>query len=532
MSSTASTASGLTLQHHELLRIYAYYRVAIALILLGIFNSEFGRGAVGNSAPALYLKTVVAYCALNLGWLVYLRHNHYRTNAGQVGVILGCDILAFLVLIQSSGGLNSGLGYLLLINCSVGSMLLDRRMGAFFAAVASMAVIGQQLYGLLAGIADTQDIVAAGSLGILLFATVSALQYLSGRIRSATLRADQQSRQAAHLQRLAQQIVERMRTGVLVLDSANKPELVNRAAQQLLGERLRNGESGQSELGKLVRDWRMDPGRGNPLLPTENGGDLRLNLTSLPREHGDSTLMFVEDNRKLAEAAQKLKLASLGHLTGSIAHEVRNPLGAISHAAQLLSESPGLNQEDRHLVDIICRHSLRVNQIVENVMQLSRRQPAEPRLQDLALWTEQFVADFRAGAPADTVIELELPADEIPARFDAHQLGQIATNLCNNALHHSKLNSGRRWLGVEVYRHPQSDCPVLDISDLGAGVPAENLELIFEPFFTTGQGGSGLGLYIARELGEANQINLHHCRDHHGRSCFRAEFAPADSPVH
>nr|WP_255771987.1 HAMP domain-containing sensor histidine kinase [Microbulbifer guangxiensis] len=520
------------MQHHELLRIYAYYRVAIALILLGIFNSEFGRGAVGNSAPALYLNTVVAYCALNIGWLLHLRRNHYRTSTGQVGVILGCDILTLLILIQASGGLNSGLGYLLLINCSVGSMLLDRRMGAFFAAVASMAVIGQQLYGLLSGVADTQDIVAAGSLGILLFATVSALQYLSGRIRSATLRADQQSRQAAHLQRLAQQIVERMRTGVLVLDSANNPELVNRAAQRLLGDRLQSGASGQSALHTLVRDWRKNPTHASPLLQGENGDELRVNLTNLPREQGNSTLLLVEDNRKLAEAAQKLKLASLGHLTGSIAHEVRNPLGAISHAAQLLSESPQLGDEDRHLVDIICRHSLRVNQIVENVMQLSRRQPAEPRLLDLSLWIEQFVADFRAGAPDDTTIELELPDGEIRARCDTYQLGQIATNLCNNALHHSWLHGGHRWLGLEVYRHPQRDCAVLDISDQGPGVPPEHLDQIFEPFFTTGQGGSGLGLYIARELGEANQITLTHCRDRHERSCFRVEFAPVEGIVH
>ncbi|GAA5525056.1 adaptive-response sensory-kinase SasA [Microbulbifer aestuariivivens] len=529
MSSSTTSASGLYQQHHELLRIYGYYRVVIALILLGIFNSEFGLGTAGNSAPAIYIKTVSAYCMLNVGWLFYLRHNHFRTSVSQVGLILGCDIVTFLILIAASGGLNSGLGYLLLINCSVGSMLLVRRLSAFFAAVASIAIIGQQVYGLLSGTSNTQDIVSAGSLGILIFVTVSALQYLSGRISAATQRADQQSRQAAHLQRLAQQIVERMRTGVLVLDPANKTELVNRSAQQLLGDKLHSGESGASELGQLVREWRRDPTRNSPLLPADNGGELRLKLSNLPRERGDSTLLFVEDSRKLTEAAQKLKLASLGHLTGSIAHEIRNPLGAISHAAQLLSESPNLGAEDRHLVDIICRHSVRVNQIVENVMQLSRRQPAEPRLQDLAIWAEQFVVDFRAGAPGDTIIELDLPSGEIQAHFDSHQLGQIATNLCNNALHYSKLSSGRRWVGIEVYRHPKTDCPVLDISDLGAGIPAEHLEQIFEPFFTTGQGGSGLGLYIARELAGANQINLYHCRDRSERSCFRAEFAPPEN---
>ncbi|MCW8127501.1 sensor histidine kinase [Microbulbifer halophilus] len=528
MHTAASSASGSTLHHHELLRIYAFYRVAIALILLGIFTSDIGKGAVGNTAPALYLNTVIAYAALNFGWLLHLRRVAYRTNTGQVGLILGCDILAFLLLIQASGGLNSGLGYLLLINCSVGSMLLDRRMGAFFAAVASIAVIGQQLYGLILGRADTQDIVSAGSLGILLFATVSTLQYLSGRIRSATLRADQQSRQAAHLQRLAQQIIERMRTGVLVMDAANKPELINRAARQLLGEPLQPGGDRQAELHRVVREWRRNRNRGSALLSADNGSELRLNFAKLRRENDDSTLVFVEDNRKLTQAAQKLKLASLGHLTGSIAHEVRNPLGAISHAAQLLSESDSLGDEDRHLTSIICRHSQRVNQIVENVMQLSRRRPAVPQRNDLNRWLEQFIADFRAGAPKDAQIRLQLSQRPISARFDPDQLAQVLTNLCNNALHHSHLVTGRREVDITVYSNSGRDCAVLDVVDRGRGVLPEHRDKIFDPFFTTGQGGSGLGLYIARELCEANQANLYYCRSDDNKSCFRIEFAHAD----
>ncbi|WP_308363759.1 MULTISPECIES: ATP-binding protein [unclassified Microbulbifer] len=525
MNSAAPATSGLSFQHHELLRVYAFYRVAIALILLGIFASDIGKGAVGADAPALYLNTAIAYAALNFGWLLHLHRLAYRVEAGQVGLILGCDILVFLLLIQASGGLNSGLGYLLLITCSVGSMLLDRRMGAFFAAVASIAVIGQQLYGLLAGHSATQDIVSAGSLGILLFATVSALQYLSGRIRSATLRADQQSRQAAHLQRLAQQIIERMRTGVLVMDIADRAELINRAARQLLGEQLQPGGSRQAELQQAIREWRRNPAVSSVLLTMANGSELRLSFANLRRDHGDSTLVFIEDNRKLTQAAQQLKLASLGHLTGSIAHEVRNPLGAISHAAQLLSESTTLSDEDKHLTQIICRHSQRVNQIVENVMQLSRRRAAAPQLQDLGEWLEQFITDFRAGAPSDASIKLQCPAQPVTARFDPQQLAQVVTNLCNNALHHSHAGVGRREVELTAYYQKSTDCAVLDVIDSGNGVLPEHRDKIFEPFFTTGQSGSGLGLYIARELCEANQANLFYCRNADNKSCFRVEFA-------
>lgn len=528
LSSTAPIASAPAVQHHELLRVYAIYRVAIALVLLGIFTSDIGKGAVGSAAPALYLNTVIAYAALNFGWLLHLRRGAYHASHGQVGVVLGCDILAFLLLIQASGGLNSGLGYLLLINCSVGSMLLDKRMGAFFAAVASLGVIGQQLYNLLADRAETQDIVSAGSLGILLFATVSTLQYLSARIRSANLRADQQSRQAAHLQRLAQQIIERMRTGVLVMDASNKPELINRAARQLLGDQLQPDGERRAELRHIVREWRRDDSRGSALVQADNGSELRLSFANLRRDNGDSTLVFVEDNRKLTQAAQKLKLASLGHLTASIAHEVRNPLGAISHAAQLLSESPTLSEEDRHLTDIICRHSRRVNQIVENVMQLSRRRAAAPQQRDLGEWLRQFLPDFRAGAPAGSRIHLRLPEQPVVARFDPEQLAQVVTNLCSNALHHSELATGRREAEIAVYRHNERDCAILDVIDNGPGVPAEHRDKIFEPFFTTGKSGTGLGLYIARELCEANQASLFSCQTGDNQSCFRVEFAHAN----
>ncbi|MCX2780254.1 ATP-binding protein [Microbulbifer thermotolerans] len=525
MSRPLTNTGGVALQHQELLRVYAFYRVAIALVLLSIFTSDLGQGAVGNSAPALYLNTVIAYTALNLGWFLHLRHNAYQTTAGQVGLILGCDILTFLLLIQASGGLNSGLGYLLLVNCSVGSLLLDRRMSAFFAAVASIGVIGQQLYGLLAGNADTQDIVSAGSLGVLLFVAVSSLQYLSARIRSATLRADQQSRQAAHLQRLAQQIIERMRTGVLVLDATDKPELINQAARQLLGGPAGPATPYWQELHRIVDEWNSDTSRSSALMRAANGNELRLNFAKLHRGHRDSTLVFIEDNRKLTQAAQKLKLASLGHLTASIAHEIRNPLGAISHAAQLLSESQHLNEQDRQLTRIICRHSQRVNEIVENIMQLSRRRAAAPQLHDLGMWLELFVQDYRASTPDDASIQLQFSEQTVNARFDPQQLAQVVTNLCNNALHHSHLATGRREVELAVYHNKESDCAVLDVIDSGQGVLPEHKDKIFEPFFTTGHGGSGLGLYIARELCEAIQANLYYCRTASNKSCFRIEFA-------
>lgn len=516
------------LRQRDLLKLYAWYRVIIALVLLGLFASGISRGSVGTLYPALYLNTAITYTILNVAWLLYLYPSRFQTTPLRIGTILGCDVLAFLLLIQASGGLDSGVGYLMLTTCAVGSLILDRRMGAFLAAVASIAVIAQQLFGLLTGQADTQDIVSAGSLGILLFTCVTALQYLSAHIRIANQKVEQERRHTAHLQRLTQQIVAQMRTGVLVLDGEDRPALVNRAAQQFLGVQRIDGDKLSDDFRQVLEDLRQQNGSQSRIIQGAGHAELRASITTLPNDARGSSLIFLEDNRKLTQQAQQLKLASLGRLTGSIAHEVRNPLSAISHAAELLAESPALNAEDRELTEIIGRHSQRVNQIVENVMQLSRRRPPETELFDLCQWVEQFLRDYRAEVPSTTKIHYSPPPTPVYARFDPNQMAQVMTNLCNNAVRHSQAATGTPEAELAIRYVPQRQCARLDIVDWGHGVAEENKDKIFEPFFTTESSGAGLGLYIARELCESNRANLYYCRSQDRRSCFRVEFANAD----
>ncbi|WP_082859234.1 PAS domain-containing sensor histidine kinase [Microbulbifer sp. Q7] len=516
------------LRQRELLKLYAWYRVVIALVLLGLFASGISRGTVGTLSPALYLNTAITYAVVNIAWLLFLYPSRFLTTPLRIGSILACDILAFLLLIQASGGLNSGIGYLLLTTCAVGSLLLDRRMGAFLAAIASIAVIAQQLYGILDGQADTQDIVSAGSLGILLFTSVAALQYLSAHIRLANEKAAQERRQAARLQRLTQQIVAQMRTGVMVLNGHGEAELVNRAAQQLLGkQRLDNGKLDGDLLLNLI-ELRLQSGSTSGVIKGAGHSELRASVTPLTDDTSESTLVFLEDNRKLTQQAQQLKLASLGRLTGSIAHEVRNPLSAINHAAELLAESPSISGEDQLLSEIISRHSKRVNQIIENVMQLSRRQTPRTQLLDLCEWAKNFLNEFQKETGEHYTIALQCPDQPVPARFDPDQMAQVATNLCNNAVRHSHNATGHYSAQIIVRFNSSRQCAEMDFVDNGIGVAEEHSDKIFEPFFTTEPTGAGLGLYIARELCESTRANLYYCRTREKLSCFRIEFANAE----
>jgi len=245
----------------------------------------------------------------------------------------------------------------------------------------------------------------------------------------------------------------------------------------------------------------------------------------LGNDQDSGTLIFLEDMASVAQQAQQLKLASLGRLTASIAHEIRNPLGAISHAGQLLAESTHLDKGEMRLTEIIQEHSRRVNTIIENIMQLNRRDRSNPEEIDLNQWLASFVDDFCLNEDVlVSQIDYSLTDDINIIRFDESQLQQILLNLCQNGLRHGdKSNLPHIRLQGGISR--KSSAPYLEVIDNGKGIDPAIAEHIFEPFFTTAASGSGLGLYISRELCESNQAHLNYIPGSDSGSCFRITFA-------
>jgi two-component system sensor histidine kinase PilS (NtrC family) len=252
---------------------------------------------------------------------------------------------------------------------------------------------------------------------------------------------------------------------------------------------------------------------------------LQPSFVPLQRKGERELLVFLEDISKLAQQAQQLKLASLGRLTAGIAHEIRNPLGAISHAAQLLQEAEDLSAPDRRLTQIILDHSRRMNLVVENILQLSRRRQAEPQLLDLRYWLYRFAGELRESQPSDAVIHLQTESGSIQTRIDPQQLTQVLTNLVQNGLRYSARKHGKGQVWLSLSRDEATTLPVLEIVDDGDGVPAEEQEHLFEPFFTTENKGTGLGLYISRELCESNRARLDYVPREGSGACFRITFA-------
>src|SRR5690606_23312256 len=346
-------------------------------------------------------------------------------------------------------GAAGGISMLLMVSVAAGGLILSGQLALLVAALASMALLGDTLYQLATSATKNQSLVAAGLQGMLLFAVAIGFQILSQRLRVSQQLAFERTADVSKLQNLNQLIVQRMRTGILVVDGDGNIKMMNEAATELLHARdtrniLTTGLN--PPLLDILRH-RFDAWKNHPGTParvfrvTDTGPDLIARFTALEEDQSADTLVFIEDSGQLAQRAQQLKLAALGRLTASIAHEIRNPLGAISHAGQLLRESPHLDDSDMRLVDISINHSRRINSIIENVLQLSRRSPPSPRRLDVSEWLHQFVEEYRQGIALDATIDIsEVQRADITVAPD--QLGQVLTNLLDNALRYSQKQTG------------------------------------------------------------------------------------------
>jgi two-component system sensor histidine kinase PilS (NtrC family) len=272
-----------------------------------------------------------------------------------------------------------------------------------------------------------------------------------------------------------------------------------------------------------MNSWKENPeSEIKPFRPMADSADLLPRFNSLGQNGG--TLILLEDSTEVTQQLQQMKLASLGRLTASIAHEIRNPLGAISHAAQLLEESPTIDKAEHRLTEIIRDHTRRMNSIVENILQLSRREPSHPRKIELKPWLISFLTEFCSMEKiAPSEISLDIFPENTSIYFDSGHLHQVLWNLCKNALKYGKSEQSIK-IALRGGITEESHGPFLDIIDSGEGINPETASQIFEPFFTTGSGGTGLGLYITRELCECNKARLSYHPVPTGGSCFRISF--------
>lgn len=524
-------------QRGKLFRIYNHYRVAISLLLAGLLfldPTEFG---ADFNMPEYYQVGVFSYLSLNV-FIALIMLAGFKPQARHISLSILMDIVFLHSFLLFTSGIASGLANLIIVSVAAGNILSPTRIGTLYAALAAIGSLGLASWTILTLDMQVDVIVRAGTLGILYFAAAFILQNITRRMARSEALASDRAQSIQELEQINQQIIQRMRTGIVVVDSFGQIRLANAAAEELLfglpnTEDLPTPSKGRSLPGPLcqrLKNWQQHPQqRSEPFQASNTSPMLQANFTRLDHKGREHILVFVEDISKVTQQAQQMKLASLGRLTAGIAHEIRNPLGAISHAAQLMAESDQLDTGDRKMLDIIQRHSKRVNGIIENVLELSRRRAANTDLVDVASWLRDIVEDYRQTLQArydeHVDISLNLASDLPPARFDHSQLEQVVINLCDNGLRYSKQHTGKASLTIHAGVTDDGERSYVDIRDVGPGISAENRNSIFEPFFTTDKSGTGLGLYLARELCEANQAHLSLLNDEQPGCCFRITFA-------
>jgi two-component system sensor histidine kinase PilS (NtrC family) len=513
------------------------FRMLVAAALLGLFFSSGETRIFGDAYPRLFATTATIYLVFALIFSTALRQRWLPAGAQAVAQNL-VDIAAVIVLIHTSGGISSGLGGLLIVFVGAGSLVMPRQYPALVGALATFAILGEQLFTQFAYPGMPANYPAAGLLSAIVISMSLAARPLARRIQESEALARQRGVDLQNLSELNEYIVQHLRESIIVVDAQNRVRLNNGSAARLLGvkqlERSQPLGNASEPLSDYLRRWREDPALSSHpefTLITE-GTNARITAHLAPLGKGGDrsgpVLIFLEDASIFNARVQQSKLASLGRLRASIAHEIRNPVGAMSHAAQLLGEVESLSENDRRLTDIIQTHSSRVSHIIDNVLQLSRRDSGKPDRLLLRPWLEDFEREFTRTLELQ---EGELSVDDVPedleVRIDRSHLRQVLWNLCDNAVKYASETGG---ILVELYagKLDSQGQPYLEVRDHGLGVDEATAEQIFEPFFTARSGGTGLGLYISRELCELNRATLLYLDRPGGGSIFRIVFADPD----
>jgi two-component system, NtrC family, sensor histidine kinase PilS len=535
--SAADSQSAYMAENWRILRSFNLYRLGIALAAAALAFSGEIIPPFGTVSPQLFKAAGLVYVGIALLSIPA----HYRRWPGfetQATFLALADIILLTLLMHASQGLESGVGLLLLVAVAGASLMLGTRITILLAALATIAIGIEVNWAFLtegewiARRWDTSGYTRMGLLGIGLFATAGLTQLLALRLRATEALAQQRGVDLANLAQVNDLIIQRMHSGVLACDQDGRVHMLNKTARVFLGLPAETSDKFMlsdlsSELAEQFRLWReKTAGSGRSIIHSRAGYALLARFVPVGERHDDTgILVFLEDTAVLKQQAQQLKMAALARLTASIAHEIRNPLGAISHAAQLLNETASSEGEEARLLRIIQDQSRRMNIIIENVTQLARRDKVNPVMLQLAPWIDEFIHQFTiTGKHVPEMFQTLGVADHATC-VDPDQLQQVIGNLCQNALRHSQPFSGQALIAFKT-GHDKDHRPFMDVIDSGSGVPPEIVDNIFDPFFTTTPKGTGLGLYIARELCESNGARLEYFPGDKGAgSRFRVTFA-------
>jgi two-component system sensor histidine kinase PilS (NtrC family) len=495
------------------LRLANAYRLLLALALTAAALTDRAPDLFGQTDPSLFMITAWAYLFLAMGfeWLLELRLLSFRPQAHLH--TLG-DMTCLILIAYASGGPQGPIALALVIAVGIAAVLLGGRSAIGYAAAAGILVIGEGIYASIIR-ADADHITNSGFLAAALLLITVLVTAFERRAAAWEKRSQSQEKEVRYLSELALRVIDQTENGIVVSEPDGRIEYINDAARRLL--RGPEGEAPQEihprDLGafcptllEALRDWYR--GEGTPTVDLDHPRRIRLHFHRIETALGPRALIQLLDLTAEDERVRRDKLAALGRLIASIAHEVRNPLSSIRQAAELLPDSDTAAEREQ-LTTIITRHSERINHLVEDVLGAARAPVVHAQSIDLGEWIEQFAASRRQRWPqADSPPRLRTTVLDGPAiaAVDPTHLWQIMDNLCDNAERHARPDKGVLELVITLDRTDERWR--IRVCDNGQPIEAASRGALFEPFFTTHSSGTGLGLFVSRELALANRGEL------------------------
>ncbi len=504
--------AAITDSARRILWIVGIYRAVCGAVLLGV-ALLLDLKDLNVATPHAFVIAAGLYFLYALGAFWWVQREPLPMPLPQTLLALLAGDVFFLSLVMTAGGSTGApLPILLFPQLAASGWLLRTRTGFFHAAFATVVLLGLETYRLMGGGSGVAPLFQTGLICFGYFATVGIAVALGGYTKLSEDLAAQRGIDIANLEQVNRLIIQDMQDGVLVVDLNGVVRGHNAQVTRLLGGfgRMRGGMR-LSEFSATLHDywrrWTEDDTETLPPFKVEGTQRLlRVRLVRIGSGLNGGTLIYLEDLGRAQSEAQQIKLAALGRLTASIAHEVRNPLSAINQAAQLLEEDRAVSPSGERLLGMIRNNAKRIDRIVGEVLQLNRRDRQQPEaivLRDFMTTLCDEIAHAEHIRKGDLVIGI---VDDATVIFDRGHLNQIVWNLVRNAWQHCQKKEGSITIvGRAGY---MGDAVICELNDDGPGIPPEARGHIFEPFFTTRPGGTGLGLYIARELADANGAAL------------------------
>ncbi len=498
---------GFHSSHWRSLDYFNLYRLIVAAILAIVSLFVARDWPLGAENPVFFRIAAFAYLVSSALFIIGIRAR-WPSFPVQLSLHIFTDIVLVTAMANASGGVSSGLGLLLLASLASAGLVGQGRLALMYASMATIAMLGMHTLRVLNEQAQPQEYLQTGLLSLSYFAVAWLAHILTRRALLLEREAAEKARALALLNRIHALAAGDSINGIIAFDHNGSITYCNARASSMLGTGAPQDKS-ETLRGLFERASAPAEAGGESEIELPGG---RARLRYLPVEDSAHTVLLLEDVSRAEKLAQQIKLASLGRLTLNIAHEIRNPLSAIGHAAQLLDEDAGGGK----LTGIIRNNVQRLDSMVQDILMLNRRD----RLERTSLKPDSFILGWlqewrQAEEMPENAVKVDMDTDAAIC-FAPDHLRQVLWNLARNAWRHGRKQPGSVKL---VLRDGGSDL-ALEICDDGAGISPENQTHLFEPFFTTDADGTGLGLFIARELAEANGARLEFAGNRPG-ACFR-----------